>query len=168
MLPQKTNIFIVDNNKLLALSLKKYLINRFDGSINISTFYNGENCLENLDENTNIVIIDYFLDAKEKNAANGIGILKIIKERNPKTEVIMLSRNEDIAVAIEAFRSGATDYVLKGVNAYDRLIALVNTAITEPIRIMVREFGVPKFLMLFLLVFIGMATVVLWVLKRFP
>lgn len=161
----RLNIFIVDDNKLLVISLKKYLEDRFGSSINISTFNDGESCLESINENTHIVILDYFLDSENRNAKNGIEILKEIKKRNPKTEVIMLSRNEDVGVAIESFRSGASDYLVKGDNSLDKLISLINRTITEPIRNMVREFGVPKFLFLFFLVFIGMATVVFWILK---
>ena len=165
MTTAKLNIFIVDDNKLLVISLKKYLENRFGSGINISTFYDGESCLASINENTHIVILDYFLDSENRNAKNGVEILKEIKKRNPKIEVIMLSRNEDVAVAIESFRSGAADYVVKGDNSLDKIISLINRTITEPIRNMVREFGVPKFLFFFFLVFIGMAAFVFWILK---
>lgn len=164
----KLNIFIVDDNRLLVISLKKYLENRFGSGINISTFYDGESCLKNIDKNTNIVILDYFLNGDNSYAKNGIEILKEIKARNPKTKVIMLSRNEDVAVAVESFREGASEYVIKGDNSLNKLISLINRTITEPIRIMVREFGVPKFLTLFLFVFIGMATAIYWIMKFFP
>jgi DNA-binding NtrC family response regulator len=164
----KTNIFIVDDNKLLVISLKKYLENRFGSDVNISTFYDGESCLENINENTHIVILDYFLNNDNSNAKDGIEILKEIKKHNAKTNVIMLSRNEDVAVAVESFREGASEFVIKGDNSLNKLISLINRTITEPVRIMVREFGVSKFLTLFLFVFIGMATVIYWFMKLFP
>lgn len=164
----KLNIFIVDDNKLLVISLKKYLENRFGFNVNISTFYDGESCLANINESTHIVILDYFFDGENRNAKNGIEILKEIKKHNAKTKVIMLSRNEDVAVAVESYRAGASEFIIKGDNSLDKLISLINRTITEPIRIMVREFGVPKFLTLFLFVFIGMATTIYWVMKLFP
>ncbi|MES2140585.1 MAG: response regulator [Bacteroidota bacterium] len=164
----KLNVFIVDDNRLLVISLKKYLENRFGTGIDISTFNDGESCMENINKNTHIVILDYFLDGVNSNAKNGIEILKEIKRHNDKTEVIMLSRNEDVAVAIESFRAGASGYIVKGDNSLDKIISLVNRTITEPMRIMVREFGVPKFLTLFLFVFIGMASTIYWVMKFFP
>ena len=164
----KLNIFIVDDNKLLVISLKKYLEDRFASSINISTFYDGESCLENINKNTNIVILDYFLDGGNRNAKNGVEILKEIKNNNAQTEVVMLSRNEDVAVAIESYCAGASEYLIKGDNSMDKIISMVNKIITEPIRMMVREFGVPKFLTLFLFVFIGMATFIFWVMKLVP
>ena len=80
----------------------------------------------------------------------------------------MLSRNEDVAVAIESYRAGASEYVIKGDNSLDKIISMINRTITEPIRMMVKEFGVPKFLTLFLFVFIGMATLIYWVMKFVP
>jgi DNA-binding NarL/FixJ family response regulator len=157
---QGINLFIVDDNKLMVADLKYYLQNRFGVSVRISTFSDGESCLEKIDKDTHIVILDYFLDGK-----NGLEILKLIKEVNPKTEVIMLSSNEDIVLAIESFRNGATDYVVKGQGSWKKITKLVNYIITEPIRILVREFGVTKFTAIFLLTFVSMGIVVYMVLQ---
>ena len=148
---QGTNLFIVDDNKLMVIDLKHYLKNRFGGSVNISTFYDGESCLEEVDKDTNIVILDYFLEGK-----NGLETLKAIKAINPKTEVIMLSGNKDIALAIETFRMGAKDYVIKGNGAWKKITNLVGYVITEPIRILGREFGLSKYMAIFLITFVTM------------
>lgn len=95
---QGINLFIVDDNKLLVADLKNYLHTKFQSNLEISTFYDGESCLKKITKDTHIVILDYFLEGK-----NGLEILKKIKTSNPKTEVIMLSNNEDIAIAIETF-----------------------------------------------------------------
>ena len=86
-------------------------------------------------------------------------ILKSIKYTNPKTEVIMLSGNEDMAIAIETFRSGAKDYVIKGNGSWKKISKLLQLIITEPIRILVREFGVSKYMAIFLLTFVIMGVV---------
>lgn len=157
---QGINLFIVDDNKLLAIDLKYFLQNRFGADVNISTFTDGESCLEKVDKDTHIVILDYYMDG-----INGLEVLKAIKEINPKTEVIMLSGNEDMAVAIQTFRSGAKDYVIKGNGAWKKLTKLVEIIIMEPIRIIVREFGVSKFVAIFLLTFATMGVVTLTVLQ---
>jgi DNA-binding NtrC family response regulator len=162
---QATSIFIVDDNKLTVLSLKKHLEKMFGSGVHISSFYEGESCLEKIDEHTDIVILDYFLDGENKKAKNGVEILKSIKQINPKTEVIMLSSNEETSVAIESFRSGAADYIVKGDNAANRLSSLVNRIITQPLRMMVKEYGVTKFLTLFFLIFLSMGAVVLCLIK---
>lgn len=156
---QGINLFIVDDNKLLATDLKYYLSNRFGVSVNISTFHDGESCLKRIDKDTHIVILDYFLDGKD-----GLEVLKEIKNINEKTEVIMLSSNENIVLAIETFRAGAKDYVIKGQGAWKKITKIVEYIITEPIRIIAREFGVSVFMATFLLTFITMGIVVVWVL----
>lgn len=153
------NLFIVDDNRLMLTDLKNYLQNKFGNTLKISAFIDGETCLEKVDKDTNIVILDYFLDGR-----NGLEILKLIKAKNPKTEVIMFSCNEDVAVAIETFRAGAKDFVVKGHGSLKKIFKLVDYIITEPIRIMVREFGVTKYTAIFLLTFISMGIVVAFIL----
>ncbi|MGZ3920891.1 MAG: response regulator [Bacteroidia bacterium] len=150
-----TNLFIVDDNKLMVTDLKYYLENKFGKGLNISTFYDGKTCLEKIDKNTQIVILDYHLDD-----LNGLEILKSIKSLNPKTEVIMLSGNESMALAIETFRMGAKDYVVKGNDAWSQLTSIIKLVITEPIRLIVKEFGVSKYVAIMLLTFITMGIVI--------
>jgi len=152
------NLFIVDDNEIMIKGLKLYLNNRFGKGINISTFLTGESCLEKVDQDTNFVILDYFLDGK-----NGNEILKSIKAINPKTEVVMLTSNEDIGTAIESFREGASDYLIKNDKAWNKIIPHVYRAITEPLRRMGKELGSLKFIALFLLVFILIGLIVYFV-----
>jgi DNA-binding NtrC family response regulator len=160
---KRINLFIVDDNKSLVTALKQFLENKFGPNINISTFYDGESCLEKINQYTDIVILDHFLNGK-----NGLEVLKEIKEINPKTEVIMLTSNEDIALAIQSFRAGAKDYIVKGPSSWKKLTKLVHYVITAPIRIIVREFGVSKFVAIFLLTFLTMGVVVFIVLHNMP
>ena len=79
----KTNptIFIVDDEPLLSEMLTDYLKEQYEG-FNLKSFPTGEACLQSLDEQPDAVVLDYYLNSKEKNAANGIDILKEIKKRN--------------------------------------------------------------------------------------
>lgn len=161
MTNNKTNLFIVDDNKLMVADLRHYLQNRFGESIAISTFETGELCLKQVTTETDIVILDYYLEGK-----NGLEILKSIKEINPKTEVIILSANEEMAIAIESFRRGATDYVVKGRGSWKKITGVVTHILTEPLRILVREFGVTKFMAAFILTFLTMGVIVFFVVQN--
>ena len=44
-----------------------------------------------------------------------------IKTKNPETEVIMISSQEDINIAIQSMKKGAWDYIVKNQNANDNL-----------------------------------------------
>jgi len=112
---QGINLFIVDDDKLMVTALKTFLQNRFGMSVKISTFNDGDSCLKKVNNETEIVILDYSMEGK-----NGLETLRSIKDINPKTEVIMLSGNEDVAVAVESFRMGAKDYVIKGQGSWKK------------------------------------------------
>ncbi len=133
---QGINLFIVDDDKLLATDLKYYLQHKFANDLQISIFNDGESCLEKINSETHIVILDYLLGGK-----NGLDVLSSIKAINPKTNVIMLSSNEDMAIAIEMFRAGAKDYVKKGVGSWNNINGLVRSLIVKPFRIVVRGFS---------------------------
>lgn len=157
---QGLNLFIVDDNALVLSSLRNYLNGRFGKDLNISTFNSGANALQKVDKNTSVVILDYYLEGE-----NGNEILQSIKKINPKTEVIMFSSNEEIGVAIDSFRKGATDYVIKGDNGWKKISHIVLDIITYPVRILVKEFRVTKFVAIFLLTFVVMGAVVYLALK---
>ena len=74
---QTLNLFIVDDNQSMVVALKHYIQNKFGKGIKISTFYDGESCIKEVDKDTDLVILDYFLDGK-----NGLDVLKEIKEIN--------------------------------------------------------------------------------------
>jgi two-component system OmpR family response regulator len=58
--------------------------------------------------NYNLVLLDWLLPD-----GNGIDIIPEIKERTPKTSVIVLSARDDKESEIEALRAGADDYIKK-------------------------------------------------------
>src|ERR1041384_5917103 len=97
--PNQT-IYIVDDEPLLSEMLSDYLNDRYKG-FNIKSFPTGEACLQNLDENPDAVVLDYYLNSKEKDAANGIDILKEIKKINKAIPVIMLSSQESYGTATQ-------------------------------------------------------------------
>lgn len=157
---QGLNLFIVDDNALTLTSLRNYLNSRFGKDLNITTFLTGAHALEKVDKDTGVVILDYYLEGE-----NGNDILQSIKKINPKTEVIMFSSNEEMGVAIDSFRKGASDYVVKGDKGWKKISHLVLDIITYPVRILVQEFKVTKFVAIFLVTFVAMAVVVSLALK---
>ncbi|HEV7231215.1 MAG TPA: response regulator [Bacteroidia bacterium] len=162
---QKLNVYIVDDNKMMAGSLRKYLKNRFGEKVDVSLYFSGDSCLRMMHGHIHLVILDYYLNERGKAGKNGVEILKRIKDRFPETEVIMHTSNEDVAVAIEAMKMGAKDYVVKNEHSWNKLLQLVERTITQPIRALVAEFGVPKFMGIFLFTFFVMGAVVFWALK---
>lgn len=111
----QTNIFIVEDSKVFTMALKADIETAFTNkNINIYSFETGETCMKKFNEiKPQIVILDYNLDSKYADAANGITILDWIKKANHKTNVIMLTSEDNIEIALKSFKHGASDYVVK-------------------------------------------------------
>jgi len=124
MIKEKTKIFIVDDEPLLSEMLTDYLKDKNPGLV-IKSFPTGEACLKNLYENPDAVILDYHLNSKEKDALNGIDILKEINKRDKNIPVIMLSSQKSYAIATQTIMYGAVHYVIKGQEAFNEIYELI-------------------------------------------
>jgi DNA-binding NarL/FixJ family response regulator len=128
MIKNNPSIFIVDDEPLLSEMLTDFLKNRYEG-FSIKSFPTGEACLLSLDEQPDAVVLDYYLNSKEKDAANGIDILKEIKKRNKAIPVIMLSSQESYGTATKTIMYGAVHYVVKGQDAFEEIFQLLKANI---------------------------------------
>ena len=59
---------------------------------------------------------------------NGIDAVRQLRGEGDKTKVVMLTMHTDAQIAVEAFRAGATGYVIKQ-SAGDELIAAIHAAL---------------------------------------
>lgn len=101
-------IFTVDDEKYY-MSLVKVNLEKL-GYNDIKTFSSGEKCLlEIIKEKPDCIILDYLI----KDGMDGDEILKRIKLNYPTIDVIILSGQEDVNIATDIIRQGATDYVVK-------------------------------------------------------
>lgn len=112
------NIFIVDDDPMQAMMLQDYLSKY--STFNLFVFNSGEDCLKNLDKEPHIVFLDYNFDKVGSNAMDGIEILKEIKAAKPDTEVVMISGQDRIEVAVNTIKYGAFDYIVKNESAFHR------------------------------------------------
>lgn len=124
MANEKRYLFLVDDEPIQNEMLKDFLNERF--LFDIKLFSTGEEALENMHLNPEIVVLDYFLNANNPNAKNGVEILKQIKDTNPTTQVVALSGQDNIEVAIDTMKYGAYDYVVKGESAFSRIENVIN------------------------------------------
>lgn len=113
---QVKTIFIVDDDVTQSTMLQDHL-SKFP-AFTLHVFKTGEDCIKNLDLNPQIVFLDYNFDIP--GAMNGIEVLKKIKAQKPETEVIMLSGQDKIRVAVNTMKYGAFDYIVKSESAFLR------------------------------------------------
>jgi DNA-binding NarL/FixJ family response regulator len=112
-------LFLVDDDavflRMLEIDFLQY------SNLEIVTFPTGEQCIDNLSKDPDVVVLDYHLDGVEKNAINGIETLDKIRKLHPNLPVIMLSCQDKIEVAIECMHHGSRDYVVKSETSSMRL-----------------------------------------------
>ncbi|ELR69071.1 two-component response regulator [Fulvivirga imtechensis AK7] len=115
----KFSIFVVEDDEwyreLLTYNLSlnpDYEIRKFD---------NAKSFLDELDQNPDVVTLDYRLPDME-----GEEVLRKIKDYNPAIEVIIISEQEKIETAVNLLNLGAYDYIVKSRDIRDKLLNTVS------------------------------------------
>ncbi|MBK8498355.1 MAG: response regulator [Flavobacteriales bacterium] len=116
-------IFVVDDDEMLATMLADHL--RASTPHHVAVFHTGEECLAQLSEHPDLVILDYHLNNTVKDAADGLRILEKIKKLDRQVHVIMLSSQTQYGVALQTVAKGAEQYVLKGKDQFDQIDRIV-------------------------------------------
>jgi len=124
---KKIKLLIVDDEipqqKILRVCFEKR-------GFNVTTAGSGKQALALFEkEKPDVVLTDM-----KMGGMSGMQLLKEIKNKSEKTEVILITAYGDVEVAVEALKSGAADFILKPVDL-NNLIQVVNNA-AERITIM--------------------------------
>lgn len=107
-------IFIVEDDKIFAKRLHYQLSLNPDFEIN--EFHDGQSLIKALDQNPNLITLDYHLPDMQ-----GDAILKKIKLKTPNTPVLIISGQQDVGTAVELLKNGAYDYLVKADDLVNRL-----------------------------------------------
>ena len=113
-------VLVVDDEPLIRWSLVNRL--KEEGYRTLEAGTAGEAVAQHRD-GADLVLLDFALPD-----ANGLAVLKQIKETDPDTLVIMLTANTDVGTAVEAMKSGAFHYANKPFDL-DEIVLLVEKAL---------------------------------------
>jgi len=111
-------VFIVEDNVLYARVLKKQLT---EDNLQVKVFHNGTDFINCLDEKPDVVTLDYTLPDM-----TGKEVLAKIQEKQPNTQVIVISAQDSIDTAIELMKNGAYDYIMKAPDTREKLSHIIN------------------------------------------
>jgi two-component system, OmpR family, response regulator len=131
---KKCLIYIVDDDKMFINILTDHLKEKklhFRMELEILTYPVSELCIDNLHRRPDIVILDYNMDSKFKDAENGKKALEQILHESPNTRVIMASSQDDLKTAVDLINSGAYDYFIKDESFYYRVTNAVAVIINQ-------------------------------------
>ena len=102
----KANILVVDDEKDICMALKFLLTKE---GYDVKEAYNGEEAIERIKrENFDVVMTDIKMEKMD-----GFEVLKQAQKISPETSVIMMTAFASVVSAVEAMRSGASDYITK-------------------------------------------------------
>ena len=111
-------IFIVDDDPFINMLVVKRFTS--DG-LRIEAFEYGEDCLNALNKDPDLIILDYFFLSKDRKVLDGMEVFDQIKKLRPGLPVIMLSGQDKGEIVLELARKGIEDYVIKDSNLIDNL-----------------------------------------------
>lgn len=134
MKKEKTyNVYLVDDDSVYLDTLEYTLQSSpYSNQLNLKTFSTGEACIKEVfTTSPDIVVLDYYLNSTSKKAMNGIKILSILKRFNRNIQVVMLSSQEKMDIAVNSLKYGASDYVIKNENAFSSIKNSINTMLCD-------------------------------------
>ena len=107
-------IFMVEDDPWYGELLKYHL--SLNPDYNITLYTNAKDCLDNLYTNPDVICIDFGLPDMK-----GDKLLAEIKSANSAIPVVVISSQEDISVAVNLFKAGCHDYIIKDDNTKELL-----------------------------------------------
>lgn len=115
-------VFIVDDDAAVVASLEALLST---WGYQCTAFATGEAFLEHHGDPPTCLLLDVRLPG-----INGIEVLKIYRQREPKTPIIIMTGHGDVAMAVDALQRGANDYIEKPFQG-DDLVNRMQTAVQK-------------------------------------
>lgn len=118
---KRARIILADDHNLLVDAFRVLLERHFDV---VGTFQNGHDLVEGAAKlEPNVIVLDVGMPIM-----NGLIAGQRLKEILPRVKLIYLTMNQDQDVAAEAFRLGASGYLLKS-SAGSELVHAINEAL---------------------------------------
>jgi DNA-binding NtrC family response regulator len=158
----KKLIYIVDDVQMQRELLADHLTANMP-AYEIHCFSTGEECIAAAKVRpAEIIFLDYNLNSQVKDAMDGIEALQELKSIAPQTEVVMISGQDKIEVAVNTIKHGAFDYIVKGEGAFVRAEKVVFniyrfhklTVTASRYKTLMILFGIGMLLMVILVIFL--------------
>jgi DNA-binding NarL/FixJ family response regulator len=118
-LPFKKRVLIVEDDQEIRNSFS-LIVNSSQKFMVINSYGNCEDAIDNINrDKPEIILMDIELPGM-----NGIQGTKIIKDKSPHSEIVMVTVYEDSELVFEALKAGASGYITKSANYMELLSAL--------------------------------------------
>lgn len=154
------SVFLVDDDQAFLKVFSKKLENA--GFKNVKKFTSGEDCLKNMKEKPEMILLDYMMEGMD-----GIQTLKAIKKRYTNIPVIFLSANDSKEVAEDALKHDAYDYIVKNDAAFGRIRLMMKQMRRHQIELDAKKKGrIYKYV--FILIMVAFAATIFYLNFKYP
>ncbi len=116
-------ILIIDDDEDILLTLSMLLKPQYKSVFTESNPYHIPRLLRQYEPD--VILLDMNFSKGRSDGSEGLSWLRKIKEINPEQQVIMITAYSDVATAVEALKSGATDFIEKPWRN-EKLLATIN------------------------------------------
>lgn len=118
-----TKVLVVDDDETVRRS---HLRSLSGINCNVEAVWNGYDALRAMERDRfDVVLLDLRMPG-----IDGMTVLRMIKEKWPESEVIVITGYPSVETAKEAVRLGAYDYIAKPVGP-DEIVSATNSAVTQ-------------------------------------
>ncbi|MBD3637534.1 MAG: response regulator [Crocinitomicaceae bacterium] len=125
-------VVILEDDDYYNKALNRYIKNICNGAVyldldfDIKSYKDPEDCIEKLEKDTTIMILDHNLSNEE---LNGLDVFEIVREYCDDCKVIVVSEQQSAHVTAELMRKGVFDYIDKTVSTKNRIGSAIQKAL---------------------------------------
>ena len=120
-------IFFVDDDKMILNLLEYTFQSRQD--YQVITFQTGEDCLRNLGQKPELIVLDHILAGPGEERLNGLDTLREIRKVDKNVPVVILTGQGDDTLLSEFMEHGAHRYLTKDDFFIDSLMETIQQVI---------------------------------------
>ncbi len=122
-------VFVVDDNDMQSMMMD-YVLSK-ENPYKVVRFKSGEECLANLNQNPDVIVLDYTLPG-----INGMETFNGIKKHNPAIPVFIISATENKQLEQQFLEAGVYSYIVKKSDAFhslgDTITSLLSNSVSIP------------------------------------
>jgi DNA-binding NtrC family response regulator len=115
---KQPRIFIIEDDALVASLIRQTLSK--EEKYDITHFSTGEDCLKEMHQQPDIVIVDYNLPGMD-----GLTLMRNIRSYHSGVMMIVCSGQENVEIVVDCYKNGAQEYVLKN----EKMILNIDNAV---------------------------------------
>ncbi|CAN5293340.1 hypothetical protein BH09BAC1_BH09BAC1_15170 [soil metagenome] len=116
-------IFIVDSDTRYRCMLEEAL--ETTPNTVVFPFYSAEDCINVLESEPDVVIVDLHLESRFRPVMSGVDLLKHIKANYPNVETIIISSDDTLHTAQQVNALEPFDFILKTENNIERINSIM-------------------------------------------